>query len=964
MSNVRILKVTIDHFRGYRSKKNFELGRDNNITILSGPNGYGKTSFFDSIEWGLTGKLTRYEGPNEEKTNSCFINYQPFEKPAKVEIEFGDRTNKYTLTRISLYSEGHRTDYGKNKSVLIIKGKDIGEISNEQAEQFLNDYLIKDEWKDKVTLGDLFGPYHLLTQDKIKLFIQGIKGPDRYRQISNMVGTQRFFDFIKLLETKNKNVKSEKNILLEQKEKLLVLIDNLDKIIKEDLKLDLGKHENIQEWFEDMLSEYRKIVNRNNLEEKYINTDDKIIDKVSILKSNIFDLRKGLDKYKKSLLDLEPINLKLQLNYPHFVNDKEQLKLIKNKIPFIEKKKKLDKVNKKISLYKEFYDKTTKLDKEINKTKKKLSQVKLYLERLNIFYKDFDLLLDEIDRINNNDYKLERKLDNLIDLVLRRIPKFNCNTKKIYVNDNIILEQYKYELPKSHKRDMSDELNTLIEKECLLYINKFKEVAYKTSKLNEKLITIRKKVEDLKNDVANLSKVDRELKSILKESLNYIKNIQLKEELIKCPVCDSNFKSVQLTSKIESKLIQDNELISSKIIEQKNKESCLNELEKQLSDGSNNYRKIYENLILKIKETQKLVLFLGQQIRQEEKLCLSIIDNKNKEKDVLYEDQKTFINLIDSLGLNISDEELDKKITSLLRDTNDSLMNYPKVDSLNILELKDLEREVECRINIFEKDLRTVGITNYNVKEEIERKISDNHNKIERIEEDCSKIEFIDSELEKIHNRLTHTKRIEEHKQLIDQFNNIEPKLKNITDKTQVFEDLIDSSTKSIKKISEEILIEHEDFINTIFRRINPHPMFTKLKFDFNKNKSDNDILNIYCLNKDNNGKINPAFTFSSSQVNVVAVSIFLGMALRQQCTNLRTILLDDPIQNMDDINVLTFIDILRGAIFNIIGKDKKQFIISTHDQDVFRLMNKKFRFLNLKYFEFDDYDDQGPSFS
>lgn len=70
----------------------------------------------------------------------------------------------------------------------------------------------------------------------------------------------------------------------------------------------------------------------------------------------------------------------------------------------------------------------------------------------------------------------------------------------------------------------------------------------------------------------------------------------------------------------------------------------------------------------------------------------------------------------------------------------------------------------------------------------------------------------------------------------------------------------------------------------------------------------------IECKNKSGKTIVNPAFTFSKAQVNIVAISIFLSMALRQQCTKLNTILLDDPMQSMDDLNIISFIDVLRSC--------------------------------------------------
>ena len=58
-ASVQLETISIENFRAYRKRQTFEVGAD--VTVLYGPNGFGKTSFFDAIDFGATGGIGRIE---------------------------------------------------------------------------------------------------------------------------------------------------------------------------------------------------------------------------------------------------------------------------------------------------------------------------------------------------------------------------------------------------------------------------------------------------------------------------------------------------------------------------------------------------------------------------------------------------------------------------------------------------------------------------------------------------------------------------------------------------------------------------------------------------------------------------------------------------------------------------------------------------------------------------------------
>jgi len=105
-----------------------------------------------------------------------------------------------------------------------------------------------------------------------------------------------------------------------------------------------------------------------------------------------------------------------------------------------------------------------------------------------------------------------------------------------------------------------------------------------------------------------------------------------------------------------------------------------------------------------------------------------------------------------------------------------------------------------------------------------------------------------------------------------------------------------------------------------------------------------------------------PSMIFSSSQMNALAVSVFLAFNLGIGRLPLDVVILDDPLQSLDDVNLLGLIDLLRRT------KDRRQLFVSTHDVRFARLLERKLRPVgpdqHSLVIELGGWDRQGPSVS
>ena len=148
-----------------------------------------------------------------------------------------------------------------------------------------------------------------------------------------------------------------------------------------------------------------------------------------------------------------------------------------------------------------------------------------------------------------------------------------------------------------------------------------------------------------------------------------------------------------------------------------------------------------------------------------------------------------------------------------------------------------------------------------------------------------------------------------------------------VTRKLEIAEKIFFSAQRQleehIKNVFGGITISH------IYEKIEPHKRFRQLEYQIGFNNDGVPELYIKVLNDKEEGVI-PELFFSSAQLNTVALSVFLGGALTAINPKIKTIFIDDPIGHFDDLNVLSFIDVLR----TIISETDWQLIISTHEEN------------------------------
>ncbi|MGA2624462.1 MAG: SMC family ATPase [Bacteroidota bacterium] len=169
---------------------------------------------------------------------------------------------------------------------------------------------------------------------------------------------------------------------------------------------------------------------------------------------------------------------------------------------------------------------------------------------------------------------------------------------------------------------------------------------------------------------------------------------------------------------------------------------------------------------------------------------------------------------------------------------------------------------------------------------------------------------------------------IESQKKLSDQWNYCYNYLKQLADQLSMV------STTGLKKNLEQ----YSPLVNEIYKKFTRHEFFSEVQLHPKTTKSQRKR-DLFIKLKSYSGETEytPASYLSEAQLNVLALSIFLTRVIYQNLSMLQTVLIDDPIQQMDNMNATSFIDIIIG-----LSQASKQIIITTCNPEFFALFCQK----------------------
>lgn len=955
----KVLKVNLKDFRIFKGECIFDFENSQkqpfDLICIYGQNGLGKTSFFDGIEWYVDGKINRIE--NIQKLQKGSFN--------KTILKNKYSSNKNASVSLTLTN-------GKTIKRTTVNGKNSGDYSKGRLSPQKSQIYIERNC--------------ILPNDRIANFISASKPTERYTEwgsfLNDGVNQQEILNSVYL-------VKRKLQLLLEDTEKKLCKS-------KEDLsKLDIGNE--VKDEINQYILKYQllnkekqnfiSIIERQ--ESGKLNLPDvvKLNDEKNNNNNLIEQLEKRLVKFEKLHREYEAFQEKL-IQYNSAIENKQIYEKYINQIKFKEQlEAELLRINREENIIK------LKIEEELNKDLDKYRKIyNSELEKKEKINEIKDSYLNEIKISKSKQHELIQKMKNKETDFL----KITNENKKI--DDEI-------KLIKSLIIDSNTKLDFQLDLASVSYIQKDVNLF----NLNKQVLNSQLKI---KNEIDHNKSLKQRYDS---EKANFDEVVEAVNKIIihikmnnmsECPVCKTLFQSTEdLISKFD---ISDKEKQLNKIysnwIDSSNKlkilqedtieciknwnERCKNILQCKLKDYTSN-----ENTISQLNKDKN-------DIQNDIKDVLELIELKKIELNELhvFENECTvdnciewFRNCIEEKNRIIMDVEITiEKIRKFKSEVKESLDNLEVIvnDAFknNLVEFQNNEKIyqiITLQKNREEKKIQLEKLLSVK-KEELSfytEMVNKNSAYIERNKNDID--EFKNLYIDQIDTESIEFRKINNGKLELEGLIGIYKECNMLLDKivTRIsianYNEIFDSRYSEIVELEKEIerysrgLNEFEQIyeqmkkelenninkmfgnesMNMIYKRIEPYKSFDKLDYEIKFNDDDKPELYVKGKNSKSGEEILPELFYSTAQLNIVALSVFLGKAISRIDAEVKTIFIDDPIVSLDDLNALAFVDLIR----TIIEKGEWQIIISTHNEALFRLFQRKIssEYYNSKFIKF-----------
>lgn len=936
-----IKKIILNNFRIFRGKHEFDFS-NKKIIIIEGPNGHGKSTVFDAINWTISGKISRYMGSSEYQQFNYIINSDAYlnnvnEASVEISLDCDDEIiikrviNRNGTTKLFINNQQFGLREGQKKIIQLLANNSI---------------TSDDKLLDSIDLLSFIESTLILSQENLEDFVRGNKPTERYLKLEQILGLTRYGqDFKVYLQDLIKEYVLQKS-----------QIDNNKKDINYKRELLNAEYiPKLQQSTTEGIKSKEEILSKINL---FYNKFRKSSFKSLVFTGRVQEITlvdyENLSNYIESIenqlkkLDFNKFEIE---NKEIFVNQVESLNKIEKYKKNIQEfnRKRLNRENglKKAGLIKDQLRNISLTNEYLNNKKNEKNKIDLEIKNINknieIIYKNIDVkhtnFTDEkisafIEKFDSNNIRLKNLIDKVNILEKER--------KLDEINSKLKISEKSNDLKSKHLQEMQSEIN-LIENKILDLTNQ------KNSNLETRINSIIHEVQThliksdeqnclvcgtkfennnmLKNSIYTQIKISEKLLSTYEIELNNLKvkqndlnlMINMKKEEIK--ILQQKLKKLKKeTNDLEKgiNVLRLNNSIQIENIEEINKDIV--KIQSYIQSNNNTYLGFTE-----LRKGKKIINDLEKELKEiieEEKIVLSrhvklnsYVNNQTKLQLKLNKMEKYIGAANEKLN------EYDKQILQLNKDIQNIEMKLSQLFKIKneLANMIDLELEMDST--------EILAFIFYNINL-LKDRIFEGRSLLKTVKRYLDEITLRDIEI-KIKN---YDEMILLLNSQLNKFNNVDDQLK----------ELLDYHTKVQSSLINEYLNDISLEINNYFRQISPHSYFNYINLITKKNELfillKNNLTEIVDVESDIENSVNASLTLSAAQSTILAMSIFLALNKSQNWSRLNVIGIDDPFQNLDDINAYSFIDVLS----NLVLVENRQIFISTHDSDFARLTLNK----------------------
>lgn len=1022
---MKIKHVFIQAFRQFGKvpvnlTSTLDSNRASNFVAIFAPNGFGKTSFFDAMEFCVTKSIQRVSvnfkenfKVDQEQGSTTFIHNKDFpELPIDIVMNF----------------EGHddiRTTCNPQDECSMLKG-------NGDNLYFRNAVLSQDWFSDFLSTSSaeqrfkIFTDYFVETKDLL----------DYYRRLSTASTS-----FNRMVIKTNKEVKSLKKeidgkldagVILQIEDGVKKLADNGISVRWEG-KLDAETLTMLKMESDNLIAEIK--AQKEDIADKIANLNLVSVGNDQIISiQELENYEKAIDEKKKQSTEcqnwLQKLNIYLQTE-SQLEEERKSLRLCQKE------KERLIYLSDNYETFNKIHQGVVQLSRDKELLLKKIANNHILLDDKYKRKKQQDGILSDYQKErDSNQNKILKLHDRYIELA--SLLKMKGETEmSLTSKENSLQRTINQHDALVNQKESLCRLRISIEEETIdctigIYVDEVKFI----KELNEKIHSEEEQLLLIEKRISEKGALENELQQLIISSHKVLEHLKGS----KCPLCGTDFetqekllKNISENTVISTALevdLQEKNVLADKINQHKNSMSekrkelfdkidkenseiiekikSIDISAKQLRDEKEQLKSILNNIVSKLAQDYGYIKGTIEEDKQKELKGLveatetnitatqQILSGLEKEinqclADITSHEDK--IKDIDEKSIALSEDDFYVEYTSRLGDEKlseeclDSWKNRLASIDEEIVQIGQQQKSSQCKLDeLIKSGIRKENASSMKDKrnvlaEELSEKLNVWNNTLSFLMTVCmipiegraksneikvayeSVLEATRKNQEKVDTKLTLLNKYEVLLTLGEKYSTNEVRKAELRNKEEQLKeetqkrDLINYERARLQKYLEDFVkgFFQLDIINKLYNTIDPHPEYKQIDFkcDF-KNKDPRLNVVMYSV-KDGHDTIVPNLYFSTAQINILSFCIFLAKALYAKTDkneDLGCIFIDDPIQALDDINVLSMIDLLRNVAYSL----DKQIILTTHDRNFFELLKKKVpaelfgsRFLELK---------------